>query len=116
MAENKNGRVDLLKTINDFSGSLTWVTIVIAIVLFFSGFKYDVKSLLDAQAEVKEIHKTRSLNIAFIKESLKDKDRDHQEFHKKVDRVEKNQVNLEQVINRLDFTLKVLNDKLDKIK
>jgi len=88
----------MLKKLNQYSGLFTAVTFLCILVFQFTIFQ---TTIADVPVDIKEQKET----LILIKDSLKDKTRDHREFQKSIDRTN-------DILYRLSIVLAKLEVKL----
>jgi chromosome segregation ATPase len=115
MADKKAGG-NIFEAVNNFSGLLTFLSVAVAIVFYFTSIQTALVGLESSHVEVKEQHRTQALVIARVENELKDKQRDHVAFGHQMNNVTSSLHSIEKVNMRLEITLNNLNKRLEIMK
>ena len=95
----------MLKKINTYSGSLTLLSVVCAIVFHFTNITYGIKQIETATNE-------QGGKLELIHDSLTDKTRDHLEFSRSSERTNEILSDMTVVLAKLEVTLNALDRKI----
>lgn len=104
-----------IEKLNAFSGILSMISIIAAILFYFASIQGDVLALREEhKILIKALESQMELtrNITY---SLQDKKRDHADLFAKLDNTERCIQNIEKVMMRLEITLNSLDKKLEQL-
>lgn len=104
----------IIESVNKFSSLLSFLTVIIAVILFFVRIDSGISNLQASMDSHSTVVEKRGEMMQEIKESLTDKDRDHEEFNKQMQRLIDIQDKLVPTLVRLQITLDEINKKLEK--
>jgi hypothetical protein len=103
-----------LQHLNNYASLLSFVTVLVAAVIYFTGFNTDLTDLKRGQGNIVEAGEKNIKISERIEDSLKEKDRDHIEFSKQMTTSNRIQTDMVRVMDRLEITLNSIDKKLEK--